>query len=132
MGGEGGDSPALDLFWRLRICETFVVIMNTYQQLAACLHAREIGSFLQHPELLVVSGENPAMPGSNSFWVTKKGEAWIFGTWLPAIYQVADEKQLCDICEAVFKSSATAIYSVAPDLAAKLNLRRLTDSEMAE
>jgi hypothetical protein len=106
--------------------------MESYQQLADCLHARGIESFLQHPELLVISNQNPAMPDSNSFWFTKKDDVWFIGTWLPAIYQVADEKQICDICEAVFKSSPTAIYSVAPDLAAKLNLRRLTDSEMAE
>jgi hypothetical protein len=106
--------------------------MDSYQQLAECLHARGIDSFLQNPEMLVVSGENPALPGSNSFWVTKKGEDWFIGTWLPAIYQVADEKQLCDLCETVFKSSPTAIYSVAPELATQLNLRRLTSSEMEE
>ena|SRR5690349_10787663 len=104
--------------------------MNSYQQLAESLHDRGIGSFLQHPEMLVVSGQNPAIPSSNSFWVTKKGEEWFIGTWLPAIYQAVNGKQLCDICEAVFRSSSTAIYSVAPDLAAKLNLRRLTSSEM--
>jgi hypothetical protein len=106
--------------------------MNTYQQLAERLHARKIGSFLQNSDLLVISGENPAMPHSNSFWVTKKDRAWFIGTWLPTIYLVADEKQLCDICEAVFKSSPTAIYTVAPDLTTKLNLHRLTNSEMKE
>lgn len=106
--------------------------MYTYQQLAECLFARGIESFLQNPELLVISGQNPAKPDSNSFWVTQQGEDWFLGTWLPAVYQIADAEQLCDICEAVFKSSPPAIYSVAADLAAKLNLRRLTDSEMEE
>jgi len=106
--------------------------MDSYQQLAECLHARGIGSFLRHPDLLVISNQNPAMPVSNSFWVTKKGEEWLIGTWLPAIYEAKPRKRICDICEAVFKSSSTAIYSVEPGLAAKLNLRRLTDSEMEE
>jgi len=110
----------------------FVAIMNAYQQLADCLFARGIESYFQNPELLVLSGQNPAMPSSNSFWVTKKGEEWFIGTWLPTIYKVADEKQLGEICEAVFKSSPTAIYSMAPELAARLNLHRLSNSEMKE
>jgi len=106
--------------------------MESYQQLAQSLHTRGIESFLQNPDLLVISGENPATPRSNIFWVTKKGEEWFVGTWLPAVYKVADEKQLCDVCEVVFNSASTAIYSVEPALAAKLNLRRLTDSEAEE
>ena len=106
--------------------------MFSYSQLAQSLHDRGIESFFQNPEMLVISNQNPAFPNSNSFWVTKKGEKWFIGTWLPAIYKVADEKQLGEICEAVFKSSPTAIYSVAPELAAQLNLRRLSDSEMEE
>lgn len=106
--------------------------MDCYQQLAECLHVRGIESFLQNPEMLVVSGQNPAMPGSNSFWVTKRGEDWFIGTWLPAVYKVADEKRLCDICEAAFKSASSAIYSIEPDLAAKLNLSPLTDSEVED
>src|SRR6185312_7437805 len=106
--------------------------MNSYQQLADCLHQRGIDSYFQNPEMLVVSGQNPAMPGSNSFWVTRIGEEWFIGTWLPAVYKATDGEKICDVCEAVFKSSPTAIYSVAPDLAAKLNLRRLTTSEMEE
>jgi hypothetical protein len=107
----------------------FVAIMNAYQQLADCLFARGIESYFQNPELLVLSGQNPAMPSSNSFWVTLKGAEWFIGTWLPAVYR-ADAERICDICEAVFKSSPSAIWNVEPDLAAKLNLRRLTPDEM--
>jgi hypothetical protein len=104
--------------------------MDAYQQLAQGLHARGIDSFLQNPAMLVVSGQNPAMPNSNSFWVTRKGEAWFIGTWLPAVYQTNDGDHFCDICEAVFKSSATAIWNIEPTLAEKLELRRLTAAEM--
>jgi len=105
---------------------------DSYQYLADCLHARGIGNFLQNPELLVVSGQNPAMPNSNSFWVTKKSQNWFIGTWLPAVYQVKDEERLCDICESVFHSSTTAIYHIEPGLAATLNLHRLTSAEMTK
>jgi hypothetical protein len=104
--------------------------MENYQQLADCLRARGIESFLQNPETLVVSRQNPAMPNSNSFWVTKKSKHWCIGTWLPAVYQVKDEERICDICESVFQSSATAIYTIEPSLAATLNLRRLTPAEL--
>lgn len=104
--------------------------MNNYLELEQSLLAKGIGSYLQNPDLLVVSNVNPAMPNSNCFWVTNKGGEWFLGTWLPAVYQIPTKKNLSEICEAVFNSAQKAIFEVNETLAAKLNLRRLAETEI--
>lgn len=96
------------------------------------MEAKGIGSYLQNPDMMVISNENPAWPQSNSFWVTFRKGSWYIITWLPAAYFLPADKNISAVCEAVFRSSATAIYTVAPELVERLGLRRLTDDEMDE
>jgi hypothetical protein len=104
--------------------------MSAYTELAEWLKRKGIGSYLQGPDQLVVSSENPAMPAGNCFWVRRKGGSWYIGTWLPAGYHVTDEQDIHTVCEAVFRSSATAMYKIEPALAGRLGVRRLSDDEM--
>jgi len=103
-----------------------------FAELAHCLHNKGIGSYLQNPDLLVVSNEYPAMPSSNCYWVRKWNDAWHIGTWLPAAYLVPNEQDICLICQTIFRSAPTAIYTVDTDLAAQLGLRRLTEEEITQ
>jgi len=104
--------------------------MSAYHELAECLEAKGIGSHLRSSDQLVVSNENPAMPRSNCFWVTNKYNKWYIGTWLPAVYQVPPEQDICHACEIVFRSSPTAIYRIEKALATSLKLRRLPDKQI--
>jgi hypothetical protein len=104
--------------------------MSAYHELAEGLRAKGIASHFQNSDQLVVANENPAMPGSNCFWVTNKNDKWYIGTWLPAVYRVPPEQNICHVCETVFRSSPTAIYRSERALAASLKLRRLALKEI--
>lgn len=106
--------------------------MNMFQHLAEWLEGRGIGSYLQSPEQLVVSSENPALPTSNCFWVRKKNGEWYIGTWLVAAYHVPPSQEIGRACELVYRSSSKAMYTIDSLLAERLELRRLTDEEMEE
>ena len=80
--------------------------------------------------MLVVSNENPAWPGSNSFWVTKKDQVWFLGTWAPAIYRIPSNQDVVKICEVVFRSSSRAIYAIEGSMVEEFKLDKLTDEEM--
>ena len=82
--------------------------------------------------MMVIANETPAFPTSNTFWVTFRKESWFIVTWLPAPYRVPAAQDISVICESVFKSSATAIYTIAPELVERFGLRRLTDDEMVD
>src|SRR2546425_917097 len=103
--------------------------MSVYLELEQYLETKGIGSYLQNADQLVVSDDNPAMPSSNSFWVTHKNDAWYIGTWLPALYQVPADQDICHVCEIVFRSSSKAIYTIENALSQRFKLRRLTDQE---
>jgi hypothetical protein len=81
---------------------------------------------------MVISNQNPAMPDKNCFWVTLKHDHWFVGTFLPAVYQVADADDIGDICAAVLASSKTALYSLGEDLVARYKLRKLNDEELGD
>jgi hypothetical protein len=104
--------------------------MKDYAELAQWLETRGIGSYFQNEQQLVVSNNNPAIPTSNNFWVTKKGDDWYIATWLPAVYLVAKDQHLGELCETILHASPTAIYSVEESIANRFKLRRLTDSEI--
>ena len=108
------------------------MILNTndFKGLAEGLAIVGIGSYPQEPDMLVVSNENPAWPGSNSFWVRKKDQVWLIGTWAPAIYRILPDQNIAKICEAVFRSSSTAIYTIGESMVEEFKLDRLTDEEM--
>jgi predicted ABC-type ATPase len=103
-----------------------------YDRLRKCLQDKGIGSYFQSFYQLVISDEYTAMPTSNSFWVTRKNNDWYLGTWLPTIYLVPKEQNLCLICERVLRSARTAIYTVDAQLAEEMGLRRLTEGEMVQ
>ncbi len=100
-----------------------------YEELATYLAGRGIGSYLQHPEMLVVSNHNPVLPASNCFWVTIKREQWYLATFLPTSYRVPEGGNICEICEAVYRSSKAALFTIEESLAARLGLVRLSDEE---
>ena len=104
--------------------------MNDLRSLAERLATVGIGSYLQKPDMLVISNENPAWPGSNSFWVRNRGQAWFIGTWAPAIYRIPPNQNIVKICEVVFRSSSTAIYAIEGSMVEEFKLDRLTDEEM--
>lgn len=103
--------------------------MNSYTELVQCLKAKGVNSYLQNAHQLVVSSQNPAMPNSNCFWVTITNERWYLGTWLPAIYQVPCDRDICSVCDLVLRSSSRAIYTVDATLVESLGLRRLDEQE---
>ncbi len=103
--------------------------MQSYDEIQLGLKARGIGCYLQNADQLVVSNDNPAVPSSNSFWVTNRNREWYLATWLPAVYHVPAEEDICEICEMVFRSSPTAIYTIEPGLAERHNLTRLPDDQ---
>jgi hypothetical protein len=105
---------------------------DPYLELQDRLSQKGIGSYFQNEDQLVISNENPAVPSTNSFWVTRKGHGWYLGTWLPAVYEGASDADLSTVCEAVFRSSDTALYTINPDLAKDLHLRRLTIQEVEQ
>ncbi len=104
--------------------------MSNYLELDRSLKAKGIGCYVQGPDQLVVSDENPAMPSTNTFWVTHKNGHWYIGTWLPAVYLVPTDLKISDVCEIVFRSSPKAIYTIDNALAEQLKLRRLTEQEV--
>ena len=106
--------------------------MNTYAELETLLVAKGIGSYHQGPDRLVISNANPALPGSNCFWVTIKAGRWYIGTWLPAVYQVPVDVEISGVCEAVFGSSTQAIYTIDRALADRLGLKRLSVQDLEE
>ena len=106
--------------------------MKSYNELASWLETKGIGSYLQSPDQMVISAENPAMPRSNCFWVTFRKGNWYVVTWSPAAYCVPVAQDIREVCESVFRSSEIAIYTVAPELVERFGLRRLTDNEMGE
>lgn len=106
--------------------------MNSYQDLANWLRTRGIEGYLQSEDLLVLSRQNPALPGSNCLWVQKKHDHWYLGTWLPAVYRVPKEQDVRYVCEKVFSSSNHAIYIIDPVLERVLALQRLSDEEMEQ
>lgn len=106
------------------------VSMTTFTELGDCLQAKGIGSYYQSQDRFVVSSTNPALPSSNCFWVARRHNAWYIGTWLPAIYEVPADENVCKACELVFRSSATAIYTIEASVAELLRLRRLGEEEI--
>jgi hypothetical protein len=103
--------------------------MNSYVELADWLKTKGIGSYMQSADRLVVSNEKPARPGRNCFWVTSKGRQWFVGTFLPAGYHVPEAQEIGPLCETVFRSSPTAVYSLDPAIVTRYRLRTLTDAE---
>jgi hypothetical protein len=105
--------------------------MDAYTELANYLGDAGIGSYMQNPNLLVISSNYPALPSSNCFWAAMRDSAWYIGTWLPAVYQVPTDANVGAVCKQVYESSSRAIYTVDPELAARLHLRELDEPEMA-
>jgi len=106
--------------------------MSSYAEVGKWLESKGIGCYLQGPDQMIVSEKNPAMPGSNCFWLTLRETDWYIGTWLPAAYHVPPAQDIQEVCESVFRSSTTAIYSISNDLVTRFNLHRLTDKQMEE
>ena len=105
---------------------------SPYEKLAAQLRAIGIATHLQNPDQMVVSNRNPATPTLNCFWVSRRNGVWYIGTFLPAVYEIHPDQDPGQACEAVFKSSQTAIYVVDPELAERLKLRRLDVGELRQ
>ena len=103
--------------------------MSIYSELQSNLRRKGIGSYLQNPDQLVVSNQNPAWPDSNCFWVTRRKKIWYVGTWSPAVYEVPLNVDISEVCDAVFHSSTRAIFTVEPALVDQWRLRRLTEEE---
>jgi hypothetical protein len=103
--------------------------MDSYVELADWLKRKRIGSYMQAADRLVVSNENPARPGRNCFWVTRKGGHWFLGTFLPAAYRVPVAEDIGPLCETVFHSSPTAVYTIDPSIISRYRLLVLTDEE---
>ena len=106
--------------------------MSEYRELEQFLRAKGIGSYFQNPDQLVVSNQNPAVPNSNGFWVTKKNGEWYLATWLPAIYHVPVDANIGNVVETVFRSSPTAMYTIGNETVGNLKLRRLSEEEISE
>lgn len=104
--------------------------MTALLKLQAALAEKGLGSYMSSPTVLIVSGSEPAMPTGNCFWVRRKNRTWYLGTWLPCGYELSKGMDIVEVCAKVFSSCETAIYSIAPDLAQELGLRRLTDEEL--
>jgi hypothetical protein len=105
--------------------------MSDYRELEQFLHGKGIGSYFQNPDQFVISNANPAMPNSNSFWVTKKNGEWYLGTWLPAIYHVPAGANIGNVVEIVFRSSPTSMYTIGNETVGNLKLRRLSEEEIS-
>jgi hypothetical protein len=102
---------------------------KSYKELAGWLRASDIGSYMQRHDQMVVSNANPAMPTGNCFWVTLKDKEWYLGTFLPAIYLIPSDQSVGAVCEAVFRSSGTTIYTIRQNLIDRYNLQRLTEDQ---
>jgi hypothetical protein len=98
-----------------------------YDQLVKCLAGRGISTFFQKPNQLVVCSTIPNDPASNSFWVTQLEGSWYLSTWLPAVYRIPDEQDVCAVCAAVLLASPTAIYTVDDQSVEAFGLERLPD-----
>jgi hypothetical protein len=105
-------------------------VMQSYVELGKWLSTKGIASYFQGPDQMVISCQNPATPSSNCFWVSLKGGKWYLATWLPAVYCLPNVQDSPEACESVFRSSTTAIYTIAPDIVARYNLRRLSEGEI--
>jgi len=101
-----------------------------YVDLADYLQGEGIKSYMQNPDLIVISNNYPALPSSNCFWAALRDNVWYVGTWLPAVYQVPAETNVGVVCKRVYESSSRAIYSIDADLATNLRLRELDEQEM--
>lgn len=104
--------------------------MDPYFDLGNSLDQKGIPYYMQNADLLVISASNPGWPGSNCFWVTFKQDACYIGTWLPAVYELAANANVSNVCECILNSSPTAAYLVDTQLAAQLGLRRLSAEEI--
>ena len=100
-----------------------------YDKLISCLERKRISAFFQNPSQLVVSAGIPNFPTVNSFWVTQVREQWYLSTWLPAVYRIPKEQNICELCAEVPQSSQTAIYRVEEHHVAKYGLERLSEEE---
>jgi hypothetical protein len=87
---------------------------------------------MQESDQMIISGQNPAKPNTNCLWVTLRGADWYLGTWLPSAYHVLVPECIHEICESIFRSSSTAIYTIDPQLTGRHKLRRLSDEEIEE
>lgn len=108
--------------------------MSIYQELSKWLHDRGIDSYQQVEDAdhLILSDQNPACPTSNCLWVKKRGDDWYIGTWLPSAYRLPKTEEVGRVCETVFRSSATAMYTIDPAIAERFQLHRLGDDEMEQ
>lgn len=104
-------------------------MVNDYQAIIESLKAKGIGAYFQKEDLLVISNDEPAVPSSNTFRVTNRNGIWYMATWLPAIYEVPENQKIDVVCESIYRSSPTAIYTIEEELKKGLGLRRLTDEE---
>jgi hypothetical protein len=106
--------------------------MKSYVDLGHWLESKGIGYYFQGSDQMIISDKNPAMPNSSCFWVTLRGDVWYIGTWLPAAYHIPGDQDICEICESIFRSSNTALWTFGNDLVARFDLRRLTDAEIEQ
>ena len=100
-----------------------------FQALRNCLAERGVSTFLQTPRQLVVSSSLPNLPTSNSFWVACHEGAWYLSTWLPAIYRIPPDQDVCEVCSGVLASSDRAVYTVAKEYVRKYELTRLSGKQ---
>jgi hypothetical protein len=104
--------------------------MNPYIQLGNRLKQKGIGAYLQNNEMLVIANQTPAFPNTNCFWVASKDNQWYIGTFFPTVYGVPSTVEIAGVCETVFRSSPTAIYTIDENLTARFGLRSLSDAEV--
>jgi len=97
-----------------------------YDLLIASLKDKGINAFLQEPRQLVVTPNVPYLPSFNSFWLAEFMGNWYLSTWLPAIYLIPKDKDICDVCVSVLRSSREAIYVIDETCADSLRLKRLS------
>ena len=81
-------------------------------------------------QLIVSTQQGPVWPNTgNSFWLSLKQGFWYLSTWLPAVYRIPKEQNICELCAEVPQSSQTAIYRVEEHHVAKYGLERLSEEE---
>jgi hypothetical protein len=118
-------------WWKgARLANTRTILSRAmYNELTECLAKKGIFSFFQKPEQLVVSLAFPHLPENNSFWVTHYQSVWYLCTWLPEMYRVPVNQDMCEVCAGILSSSKEAIYRVDDACIVKYQLDHLKPEE---
>src|SRR6266516_1851240 len=104
---------------------------DSYTALTSALNAIGLTGQQMRPDQLVVSAQRgPVWPDrGNSFWLSLQSGTWYLSTWLPACYRIPGGQDVVAVCSACMGFGTSAMYRVPDEIAARLGLERISDSE---